>query len=1659
MNPVRRLSISNGVNRRFFYIFLLICLAGVLILPQNCHSSEYELSEFQAHNILNSCQQKLIDEWINITSSADFSEPEKQAALFLIRNGIQKKELSYWLEEVPKEYLKTLVKISAFLLVHPDISAVLDKIEKETVKQAVKIAKEWLLQNEIKIANGPLKYAYVSYKGNNQEPNFHYIISYHYLNNNKSKVIIEFYSPERVEPQKATASMLWVGRSSWELEDWLKKGNEKLEPFIIRVKGEVDEVHGGYSWGESSTVEVTFSEPVPEYPFEPEPSSFWQKIKKAVENEISGVVKDFQDIFDVFTEIKEKIPYPTDFGAQVSQPLSSTTALEEELKETKQVISSIEEEKKELENPAEDGSLTDLDELQEKIDDIAEMIDVLRGRLAKIIEERAQYELEKEPEEEAKENDKEDEEETEEEEKLEETEDETEEGPEQEIPVVLCQREQNSSPLRNKIIFNEITWMGTANSANDEWLELKNISEQEVNLSGWQILDKDEQIRIAFQQEGAISKIPSNGFYLLERTDDDSVPDIIADFIYTGYLNNTDEALYLFDQNCQLQDEIIANPNWPAGDKNSKRTMERKINLGWQTSADINGTPKAKNSGGYSESSGSGGSGAGAPPAAQTPTLCSQENLSSPVYLPVIINEISWMGTSSKNWRNEWIELKNISKTNVSLDGWQILDKDEQIKIIFDNTDSIPANNFYLLEWKNDDTIPNIQADKTYSGNLKDNDESLRLFDENCNLIDEALASPDWTAGDKTERRSMERNPDLSWHTYSGSKENGIMGTPKEKNSAESKALPAQPILEIIPESLEFTAVEFGLNPESQTLTINNIGEGMLQWTAAVEYTSPPLEGVAWLALDSESGADSSQISVSTDISDLAPGNYTAVITITASNVQNSPQEVPVSLSLASSSEVFSPATYVVISEVQISDDEFVELYNPTENDINISDWYFSYFSSGRDWNNPWRNKKFPEEAVILAKDYYLIGLKGYSESDWQVYDSSQLSDTAGAVAIFSCNPKYDEEENPISIEEAITCKLDALGWGDNEEILVKEEETTTPSPEGKSLARKIRISQEGYLHYIDNDNNKIDFEIQTPTPKTANQHPYSDLDKDGIIDSYDPETIIINSVSLEPGEHSFKDLTIENNAELVLNSNPSFEGFKGVKINAQNLFLKTGSSISADGKGYPVGKGYGEGKIKITGGGSCSGYNRITYGSGGGYGGTGGRGGYPGCDGEIIEGGFFYGSLEKPMDLGSSGGNQGGAGGGAIIIKVSEKLALDGQLSANGENGSAHHYSNSGGGSGGSIYIITHILEGSGFITVNGGQGNYSSCGGGGAGGRIAVYYDLKDNFNGKIEAFGETGFQAGGAGTIFLKSPLQEYGDLIIDNNNSEGITQLEENNYSFDNLEVLNSAHFYLPENLSINNIEINNSAILESFVTATIDGVQFVMTNESSLIGPDQIFLTVNANILSIQSASKIAANVNIDSENLFLDSTSSIIANGKGYQGGEGPGAGKEARTKGGSCSGYSYISYGSGGGYGGIGGKGAYIGCDGEIIEGGFFYGSLEEPMDLGSGGGAGGGSGGGAVRINITNNSTLNGLISANGEDGQSKAGGGSGGTVYIQTNILTGSGSVTANGGQGYPNYGGGGAGGRIAIYCQSSDFSGIIQAQGGTGYQNGESGSIFK
>lgn len=132
--------------------------------------------------------------------------------------------------------------------------------------------------------------------------------------------------------------------------------------------------------------------------------------------------------------------------------------------------------------------------------------------------------------------------------------------------------------------------MGNENSPNDEWIELYNETNSDVDLNGWKLIAQDDKPEIFLS-----GTIPTRGFFILERTDDTTIPDISADIIYTGALNNQGEYLQLIDGQGNIIDEIDCTNGWPAGDNKTKQTMERMRN-NWQASESPSGTPKAINS-------------------------------------------------------------------------------------------------------------------------------------------------------------------------------------------------------------------------------------------------------------------------------------------------------------------------------------------------------------------------------------------------------------------------------------------------------------------------------------------------------------------------------------------------------------------------------------------------------------------------------------------------------------------------------------------------------------------------------------------------------------------------------------------------------------------------------------------------------------------------------------------------------------------------------------------------------------------------------------------------------------------------------------------------------------------------------------------------------
>jgi len=226
------------------------------------------------------------------------------------------------------------------------------------------------------------------------------------------------------------------------------------------------------------------------------------------------------------------------------------------------------------------------------------------------------------------------------------------------------------------VVINEIAWMGTKESFSNEWIELYNNSATPLNLVGWKLITEDGRVEINLEGE-----IPSKGFFLLERTDDETLPTIKADLIYKGGLSNKGEYLKLTDPKGKIIDEVNCASGWFEGDNETKRTMERKNPSvsgsnpeNWQTSENPGGTPKAENS----------------------QVKIEGEEKFYPTN--IFINEIL-PSPEGPDAENEWIEIFNGNDFEVDVSEWQIRDTIGDTKTYtIPKGKKIEANGFLVLQ-------------------------------------------------------------------------------------------------------------------------------------------------------------------------------------------------------------------------------------------------------------------------------------------------------------------------------------------------------------------------------------------------------------------------------------------------------------------------------------------------------------------------------------------------------------------------------------------------------------------------------------------------------------------------------------------------------------------------------------------------------------------------------------------------------------------------------------------------------------------------------------------------------------------------------------------------------------------------------------------------
>ena len=117
------------------------------------------------------------------------------------------------------------------------------------------------------------------------------------------------------------------------------------------------------------------------------------------------------------------------------------------------------------------------------------------------------------------------------------------------------------------VVINEVMWMGSIGSQNDEWIELRNTTTSTVDISGWEIVGAGSGSSSVVITSGSI---PPNGFYLISNFDSDHASSAVRNSIVVDLqesnvgLDNVGGQLVLRDAADAVIDSTSTGA-WPAG--------------------------------------------------------------------------------------------------------------------------------------------------------------------------------------------------------------------------------------------------------------------------------------------------------------------------------------------------------------------------------------------------------------------------------------------------------------------------------------------------------------------------------------------------------------------------------------------------------------------------------------------------------------------------------------------------------------------------------------------------------------------------------------------------------------------------------------------------------------------------------------------------------------------------------------------------------------------------------------------------------------------------------------------------------------------------------------------------------------------------------------
>ena len=216
---------------------------------------------------------------------------------------------------------------------------------------------------------------------------------------------------------------------------------------------------------------------------------------------------------------------------------------------------------------------------------------------------------------------------------------------------------------------------------------------------------------------------------------------------------------------------------------------------------------------------------------------------------------------------------------------------------------------------------------------------------------------------------------------------------------------------------------------------------------------------------------------------------------------QNSQQNSTSTQEISGQNATSTPITanHIVISEIQIEgsnpDDEFIELYNPTDQIILLADYSIQYLSGKATSTEKIGNtkKNFKNDAQIAANSFYLLlnnsATSTLLEKSDMTYSFSLSGNQNGALVFLVKSNKPISNPNDENI-------VDYIAYGN---VALESISTTTMPEAGQSLERRANQNENCVSSYGENEflgnscdsDSPADFEVrQTPNPQNSQSFP-----------------------------------------------------------------------------------------------------------------------------------------------------------------------------------------------------------------------------------------------------------------------------------------------------------------------------------------------------------------------------------------------------------------------------------------------------------------------------------------------------------------------------------------------------------------------------------------